>query len=102
MPRQEPATDAGASAVRPAGGLVQDVSASLQKVWKTREFYLTITKLRASGTFKMTLWAARAQARLRHHEYLQRMRHLFSLDNPDMDPAERERWSLKLLGSSGR
>ena len=52
VPRLEPAADAGASATRPRSGVVQNVSACLEKVWKTRGFYLTIQRLRAGGAFQ--------------------------------------------------
>ena len=74
------------------------MSLRLNRLWKTKEFYLTIAGLRANGQFKLTLWAAREQCRLRFHEHMQRLRHLYSLSDPGMDPEVRERWSKQLLG----
>ena len=97
-PSPEPAADAVSSAAQPQDDVVQNVSARLTGVWKTKEFFVTIQRLRGHGECKLTLWAAKEQCRLRQHAYIQRLRHLHSMGDPDEDPDERERWSAELLG----
>ena len=65
-----------------------------------KEFHLTLAKLR-SGDFKLTLWPATEQCRLRYHEHLQRLRHLHSLSEIGTDSAFRDQVSQEVLGVGG-
>ena len=66
------------------------------------QFHLTLAGLKESpGQFKLTVWAASQQCRLRLHEHLERLRHLHALSDLGLNSEYRDRVSQEVLGIGG-
>ena len=73
----------------------------MRKRWRLNEFHLTLEKLNQSGQFKLTVWAASQQARLRLHEHEERLHHLHSLSGLGLHSEHRDQLQRDLLGVGG-